>query len=56
MKTKLILKSNLTQWEKVLKLASELPNDMDFGKEVRKIVSEHNENAMKPPFTDDYIQ
>ena len=50
------LKSNLTQFEQVVKLSNELPNDMDLGKEVRKLISEYNENINKPPFTDDYTQ
>lgn len=53
---KLYIKSNLTQFEKVIKLATETHNDMDLGKAIRTLVIEHNEASKKPPFTDDYIQ
>lgn len=55
-KIKVTLKSNLSQWEKVINLANELPNDMDLGKVIRTLVSEHNDKAKKPPFTEDYVQ
>ena len=54
--TKITIKSNLTQFEKVINLTNELPNDTDLGKVIRALVSEHNENEKKSPFTDDYIQ
>lgn len=49
-------KSDLTYYQKITKLTKEIPNDMDLGKMVRKLIEEHNEKTKKPPFTSDYTQ
>ncbi len=40
----------------IISLVKELPNDMDLGKAIRKIIDEYNEDKKKPPFTEDYTQ
>lgn len=55
-KPKLKIKSNLTQWEKVIKLAKEKPNDMELGKAIRTLINDYNNGKIDPPFTWDYTQ
>jgi len=54
--TKIRFISDLTHFQKVIKLTQENPNDMDLGKIVRALVAEYELESKKPPFTDDYIQ
>lgn len=40
----------------IIKMVSEIPNDMDLGKAVRELIKSYTEAESKPPFTDDYTQ
>lgn len=45
-----------SQFKKIIEMVEQNHNDMDLGKAVRKLISDYNEAAKKPPFTDDYTQ